>query len=163
MSIYSNNSLKLSAGLKVRASSYYRAIARLNSLASYNEATKENLIVALKELDDAVAELTPYFPYEFTHFLEILVSERQKLYLDGNNFDESDRKRLVISQTNIDLALHAAIENYDKNAQTSLANLDEWVEMKNKELKKLMRETSYAPPISLRHIPTDQIDDESKR
>lgn len=69
----------------------------------------------------------------------MLIDAKRAIYFDMPTYQREYKEKLVSAEVNVDLAIHMYIDNYDKTAQTSLANLDEWMDRKNKVYKMLFR------------------------
>jgi hypothetical protein len=137
--MYSEASFKLSSEVKQKASAYFKARERLESLSDYGELNRVAIVNALKEQDDALADMRPYFPMELLPSFNAVQNGSRMIYLGDGELTSEIEKKMVDGQLNITLAIHMFIENYDKAAQTSLANLDAWMLEKNKIYKRLFR------------------------
>lgn len=137
--MYSEASFRLSSEVKQKASAYFKARERLESLSDYGELNRVAIVNALKEQDDALADMRPYFPMELLPSFDAVQNGSRMIYLGDGELTSEIEKKMVDGQLNITLAIHMFIENYDKAAQTSLANLDAWMLEKNKIYKRLFR------------------------
>lgn len=74
--------------------------------------------------------MRPYFPVELLSSFGAVQNGSRMIYLGNGELTSEIEKRMVGGQPNITLAIHMFFENYDKAAQTSLANLDAWMLLK---------------------------------